>query len=183
MTALIPVVPATITKRLCSTARSLPNASCWALIDSLNVALLDGTVSNWAPLRTDSRGARSKMTSQHVDTPIGTSAASHDAGAAAGHEIAGPIGVRREVLEEASPRQVLAERLDDLLVVPVTGTGLGIPDDDRVGRHRVVAGVARAREHTADQNRRLDRLAPRPRSGRRRPGWPAGRCPTSSPAR
>ena len=34
----------------------------------------------------------------------------------------------------------------------------GIPDDDRVRRHRVVAGVARRGKHTADQNRRLDRV-------------------------
>src|SRR6185312_9492783 len=34
-----------------------------------NSALLVGTASSWAPLRTDSRAARSKITSQHVVTP------------------------------------------------------------------------------------------------------------------
>ena len=38
---------------------------------SSKVALLVGTASTWAPLRTDWRNARSKMTSQQVATPTG----------------------------------------------------------------------------------------------------------------
>ena len=41
------------------------------------------------------------------------------------------------MLEEATPRQVLAERLHDLLVVAVARSGDRIPDDHRVGRSRV----------------------------------------------
>src|SRR5215217_5078005 len=136
MTALMPVVPATTTYRPCSTARSRPNASCCSLIASLKVALLDGTASSWAPLRTDSRAARSKITSQQVVTPTGTPAACTT-----------PV---------PSPGQILAERLHNPLVVAVGGTGPGIPDDHRICRHRVVAGVAGRGEHTADQDRRVD---------------------------
>ena len=74
ITALIPVVPATTTYRSCSTALTLANASCCSLIVLLKVALLLGTASNWAPLRTAFRGARSKITSQQVATPTGTPA-------------------------------------------------------------------------------------------------------------
>jgi hypothetical protein len=75
MTALIPVVPATTTYRSCSTARKRAKASCCALIASSNVALLVGIASICAPFRTDSRVARSKITSQQVATPTGTPAA------------------------------------------------------------------------------------------------------------
>ena len=47
----------------------------------------------------------------------------HHPGTAAGHEVAGAVGVRRQMAEEAAPRQVLAERLHDLLVVAIAGAG------------------------------------------------------------
>lgn len=75
ITALIPVVPATTTYRSCSTARSRAKASCWALMAASKVALFVGTASSWAPLRTECRTARSKITSQQVATPIGMPAA------------------------------------------------------------------------------------------------------------
>ena len=161
ITALMPVVPATTTYRSCSTARNRANASCWALIASSKVALLVGTASSWAPLRTDSRAARSKMTSQQVVTPIGMPAGVHHAVARAGHEVAGPVRVRRQMPEEAAPRQVLAERLHDLLVVPLAGSGGAVPHDHGVGRHGIVGAVAGRREHRADQDRRVDRVGGR----------------------
>ena len=61
----------------------------------LKLALLVGTASTWAPLRTDSRSARSKITSQQVATPTGTPAACTTPVPLPGTIVARPVGVAR----------------------------------------------------------------------------------------
>ena len=53
----------------------LATANCWRLIVASKVALFVGTASSCAPASTAPRGARSKSTSQQVDTPTGIPAA------------------------------------------------------------------------------------------------------------
>ena len=91
----------------------------------------------------------------------------HDVVARAGHEVAGAVGVPGQMLEEARPRQVLAERLHDLLVVAVAGPVTGF-QTITVLVYSGFPACGRGVEHGADQDRRTDCLRPPPGSLARR---------------